>query len=51
MTDNDFHKPIIAISNSFSQFVPGHIHLKDIGSSLPVKYKLRAAMGIKGKDG
>lgn len=31
MTDEDFHKPIIAVSNSFTQFVPGHVHLKDIG--------------------
>lgn len=30
--DNDFGKPIIAISNSFTQFVPGHVHLKDMGS-------------------
>ncbi|MCK4843105.1 MAG: dihydroxy-acid dehydratase, partial [Methylococcales bacterium] len=31
MTDDDFNKPIIAISNSFTQFVPGHVHLKDMG--------------------
>ncbi len=31
MTDSDFGKPIIAISNSFTQFVPGHVHLKDLG--------------------
>ena len=31
MTDEDFKKPIIAISNSFTQFVPGHVHLKDLG--------------------
>ncbi|MCO1333376.1 dihydroxy-acid dehydratase [Microbulbifer sp. OS29] len=31
MTDEDFHKPIIAIANSFTQFVPGHVHLKDMG--------------------
>ena len=31
MKDNDFGKPIIAIANSFTQFVPGHIHLKDLG--------------------
>ena len=29
--DNDFGKPIIAIANSFTQFVPGHVHLKDMG--------------------
>ncbi|MFW2178325.1 MULTISPECIES: dihydroxy-acid dehydratase [unclassified Moraxella] len=31
MTDSDFDKPIIAIANSFTQFVPGHVHLKDLG--------------------
>lgn len=31
MTDEDFGKPIIAIANSFTQFVPGHVHLKDMG--------------------
>ncbi len=31
MKDDDFQKPIIAISNSFTQFVPGHVHLKDLG--------------------
>ena len=31
MQDSDFHKPIIAIANSFTQFVPGHVHLKDLG--------------------
>ena len=31
MRDADFHKPIIAIANSFTQFVPGHVHLKDMG--------------------
>lgn len=31
MKDDDFHKPIIAVSNSFTQFVPGHVHLKDMG--------------------
>lgn len=31
MTDDDFDKPIIAVSNSFTQFVPGHVHLKDMG--------------------
>ena len=29
--DHDFGKPIIAIANSFTQFVPGHVHLKDMG--------------------
>ncbi len=31
MKDEDFHKPIIAVANSFTQFVPGHVHLKDMG--------------------
>ena len=31
MKDGDFEKPIIAVSNSFTQFVPGHVHLKDLG--------------------
>ena len=31
MKDDDFDKPIIAIANSFTQFVPGHVHLKDLG--------------------
>jgi len=31
MTDADFDKPIIAVANSFTQFVPGHVHLKDMG--------------------
>ncbi|TDK29520.1 dihydroxy-acid dehydratase [Luteimonas terrae] len=31
MQDADFHKPIVAVANSFTQFVPGHVHLKDIG--------------------
>ncbi|HEY0860889.1 MAG TPA: dihydroxy-acid dehydratase, partial [Pseudoxanthomonas sp.] len=31
MKDEDFHKPIVAVANSFTQFVPGHVHLKDLG--------------------
>ncbi|MFI5557686.1 dihydroxy-acid dehydratase [Amycolatopsis japonica] len=31
MTDSDFGKPIVAIANSYTQFVPGHVHLKDLG--------------------
>ena len=34
MTDADFDKPIIAIANSFTQFVPGHVHLKDVGQQV-----------------
>ncbi|OOL19701.1 dihydroxy-acid dehydratase [Bombella intestini] len=32
MGDDDFNKPIIAIANSYTQFVPGHVHLKDMGA-------------------
>ncbi|HKJ75758.1 MAG TPA: dihydroxy-acid dehydratase [Gammaproteobacteria bacterium] len=31
VTDDDFGKPIVAVANSFTQFVPGHVHLKDLG--------------------
>jgi dihydroxy-acid dehydratase len=31
MADDDFGKPIVAVANSFTQFVPGHVHLKDLG--------------------
>lgn len=31
MTDTDFGKPIVAVANSYTQFVPGHVHLKDVG--------------------
>jgi len=44
MTDGDFDKPIIAISNSFTQFVPGHVHLKDLGQL--VAREIEAAGGI-----
>src|SRR5215475_5003480 len=32
MTDDDFGKPIVAIANSFTQFVPGHVHLRNLGA-------------------
>ncbi|HET6964178.1 MAG TPA: dihydroxy-acid dehydratase, partial [Acidimicrobiales bacterium] len=32
MTDEDFGKPIVAVANSFTQFVPGHVHLRDMGA-------------------
>lgn len=44
MTDADFHKPIIAIANSFTQFVPGHVHLKDMGQL--VARHVEAAGGV-----
>jgi dihydroxy-acid dehydratase len=34
MTDRDFDKPIVAIANSFTQFVPGHVHLHDVGQEV-----------------
>jgi dihydroxy-acid dehydratase len=34
MKDADFEKPIIAIANSFTQFVPGHVHLHDVGQEV-----------------
>ena len=42
--DGDFGKPIIAIANSFTQFVPGHVHLKDLGQL--VAREIEAAGGI-----
>ena len=44
MKDGDFGKPIIAISNSFTQFVPGHVHLKDLGQL--VAGEIAAAGGV-----
>jgi dihydroxy-acid dehydratase len=44
MKDADFGKPIIAIANSFAQFVPGHVHLKDLGQM--VAREIEAAGGV-----
>jgi dihydroxy-acid dehydratase len=44
MTEGDFGKPIIAIVNSFTQFVPGHVHLKDLGQM--VAREVEAAGGV-----
>jgi dihydroxy-acid dehydratase len=44
MKDGDFGKPIIAIANSFTQFVPGHVHLKDLGQL--VAREVDAAGGV-----
>jgi dihydroxy-acid dehydratase len=44
MKDEDFGKPIIAIANSFTQFVPGHVHLKDLGQL--VAREIEAAGGV-----
>ncbi|HYW76302.1 MAG TPA: dihydroxy-acid dehydratase [Gammaproteobacteria bacterium] len=44
MTDGDFNKPIVAVANSFTQFVPGHVHLKDLGQL--VAREIEAAGGV-----
>ncbi|HEX2905116.1 MAG TPA: dihydroxy-acid dehydratase [Jatrophihabitans sp.] len=44
MTDDDFGKPIVAVANSFTQFVPGHVHLRDLGKL--VADEIAAAGGI-----
>jgi dihydroxy-acid dehydratase len=44
MTDADFDKPIVAVANSFTQFVPGHVHLKDLGQL--VAREIEAAGGV-----
>ncbi|EWH08735.1 dihydroxy-acid dehydratase [Catenovulum agarivorans DS-2] len=44
MKDEDFNKPIIAVANSFTQFVPGHVHLKDMGQL--VARSIEAAGGV-----
>jgi dihydroxy-acid dehydratase len=44
MRDQDFGKPIIAVANSFTQFVPGHVHLKDLGQL--VAREIEAAGGV-----
>jgi dihydroxy-acid dehydratase len=44
MTDSDFGKPIIAIANSYTQFVPGHVHLRDLGDI--VAEGIREAGGV-----
>ena len=44
MTDDDFGRPIVAIANSYNQFVPGHVHLKDMGDI--VAEAVREAGGV-----
>ncbi|HEU5470158.1 MAG TPA: dihydroxy-acid dehydratase [Actinophytocola sp.] len=44
MTESDFGKPIVAIANSYTQFVPGHVHLRDLGDV--VAEAVRAAGGV-----
>ena len=55
MKDGDFEKPIIAIANSFTQFVPGHVHLHDLGQlvareiEIPPRNSLAAEVGRHGR--
>ncbi|WP_019854924.1 dihydroxy-acid dehydratase [Actinopolyspora mortivallis] len=44
MSDDDFGKPIVAIANSYTQFVPGHVHLRDLGGV--IAEAVRAAGGV-----
>ncbi len=44
MTDDDFDKPIVAVANSFTQFVPGHVHLRNLGKL--VADEIAAAGGV-----
>jgi dihydroxy-acid dehydratase len=44
MKEEDFGKPIIAIANSFTQFVPGHVHLRDVGRL--IAYEIAEAGGV-----
>jgi len=44
MKDGDFEKPIVAVVNSFTQFVPGHVHLKDLGQL--VAREIEASGGV-----
>ncbi len=44
MGDDDFNKPIVAVANSFTQFVPGHVHLRDMGKI--VSEAIAAAGGV-----
>ena len=53
MKDADFSKPIIAVVNSFTQFVPGHVHLKDLGqlvarSGQAINQQLTRRIGFAG---
>src|SRR5574344_1870234 len=50
MKDEDFKKPIIAVANSFSQFVPGHVHLKDMGQLVAREIEKAGGMAM-GHDG
>ena len=45
MKDGDFDKPIIAVANSFTQFVPGHVHLKDLGQMVAAEIAVAGGVG------
>ena len=45
MKDQDFEKPIIAVANSFTQFVPGHVHLKDLGQLVIAEIEQAGGVG------
>jgi dihydroxy-acid dehydratase len=47
MTDDDFGKPIIAIANSFTQFVPGHVHLHDVGQQAKKVVDAHGGWGVE----
>ncbi len=47
MTDADFTKPIIAIANSFTQFVPGHVHLHDVGQRVKAVVDAAGGWGVE----
>jgi dihydroxy-acid dehydratase len=47
MTDADFDKPIIAIANSFTQFVPGHVHLHDVGQRVKAVVDAAGGWGVE----
>ncbi len=47
MNDADFRKPIVAIANSFTQFVPGHIHLFDIGQKVKSVIDAQGGFGVE----
>jgi len=45
ITDSDFGKPIVAVANSFTQFVPGHVHLRDTGKLVSESIRQAGAVG------
>lgn len=47
MRESDFGKPIIAIVNSFTQFVPGHVHLKDVGQQAKEVIDASGGFGVE----